>query len=46
MINTALYTKSAMTPEQLQQRLQQRAYKVPAKGKFRKAERKSWKQGL
>lgn len=46
MINTDLYTKSAMTPEQLQQRLSQRATQVPAKGKFTKAGRNSWKRGL
>jgi len=47
MINTDLYTKSAMTPEQLQARLSQRAVCVPAKkNKFRKADRKSWKRGI
>lgn len=46
MINTDLYTKSAMSPEKLQQRLAQRATRVPAKGKFRKADRNSWKRGM
>lgn len=46
MIRTDLYTKSAMTPGQLQARLAQRATRVPAKGKFTKAGRKSWKKVL
>lgn len=41
-----LYTKSAMTPEKLQQRLSQRATRVPAKGKFTKATRNNWKKGI
>lgn len=46
MIRIDLYTKSAMTPDQLQQRLAQRATKVPAKGKFTKAARSNWKKEI